>query len=102
MAPSYVPRTAQSIASTSRSANRAIRPARDPVAGVELPPEIRRPGYCARLRRCLYGTRDAPALWEAFLEKELGKMGCKGVGTPAVTEKELQDEDPLGENENPG
>ena len=36
---------------------------------VELPPEIRKPGVCARLRRCLYGTRDAPARWEVFLTR---------------------------------
>jgi len=34
---------------------------------VRLPPEIRREGYCAHLQRCLYGTRDAPQRWEAFL-----------------------------------
>ena len=34
---------------------------------VDLPPERRRPGFCAKLRRCLYGTRDAPARWEAYL-----------------------------------
>ena len=28
---------------------------------VDLPPERRQPGMCARLRRCLCGTRDAPA-----------------------------------------
>ena len=27
---------------------------------VELPPEIRKPGICGRLKRCLYGTRNAP------------------------------------------
>jgi hypothetical protein len=42
---------------------------------VDLPPEVRQPGMCARLRRCLYGTRDAPARWEAFLASELEKMG---------------------------
>ena len=26
----------------------------------QLPPEEYAPGYCARLVRCLYGTRDAP------------------------------------------
>ena len=28
---------------------------------VQLPPELAKPGICAKLRRCLYGTRDAPA-----------------------------------------
>ena len=27
---------------------------------VDLPPEIRKPGICGRLKRCLYGARDAP------------------------------------------
>ena len=34
---------------------------------VDLPPEQLVPGVCARLNRCVYGTRDAPAGWEAFL-----------------------------------
>ena len=38
---------------------------------------------CARLRRCLYGTRDAPARWEAFLSAELRKMGfVQGLASP--------------------
>jgi hypothetical protein len=44
---------------------------------VMLPPEIRRPGMCGRLKRCLYGTRDASARWEAFLASELIKHGFK-------------------------
>ena len=42
---------------------------------VDIPPEVRRPGFCGRLRRCLYGTRDAPARWEAYLAAELRKFG---------------------------
>ena len=42
---------------------------------VALPPERQQEGMCAKLRRCLYGTRDAPACWEKFLTKELIKMG---------------------------
>eukprot|EP00974_Lingulodinium_polyedra_P123913 11188544-Lingulodinium_polyedra.AAC.1 len=42
---------------------------------VELPPETRRPGYCALLRRRLYGTRGAPARWEAYLAGEFRQMG---------------------------
>ena len=42
---------------------------------VDLPPERRQPGMCGRLKRCLYGTRDAPARWEAFLAAELVGMG---------------------------
>jgi hypothetical protein len=50
---------------------------------VNLPPEVRKPGMCARLRRCLYGTRDAPARWEKFLAAELAKMGfVQGLSSP--------------------
>ena len=42
---------------------------------VDLPPEQRVPGMCARLNRCFYGTRDAPARWEAFLAEQLTLMG---------------------------
>jgi len=50
---------------------------------VDLPPEIRKPGYCGRLKRCLYGTRDAPARWEAFLAKELKRHGfVQGQASP--------------------
>ena len=38
---------------------------------VELPPERRRPGVCGRLVRSLYGTRDAPSLWE--------KISCRAI-----------------------
>jgi hypothetical protein len=49
---------------------------------VQLPPEIREPGFCGRLRRCLYGTRDASARWEAFLASELKKHGfVQGVAS---------------------
>jgi hypothetical protein len=50
---------------------------------IALPPEEQVPGMCARLIRCLYGTRDAPARWEAFLAQELGKMGfVRGKASP--------------------
>ena len=50
---------------------------------VDLPPELGRAGYCGRLRRCLYGTRDASARWEAFLAAELQKHGfVQGVASP--------------------
>jgi hypothetical protein len=50
---------------------------------VDLPPEVKEPGKCARLCRCLYGTRDAPARWEAFLASELEKMGfARGKASP--------------------
>jgi hypothetical protein len=50
---------------------------------VALPPEVKEPGKCALLKRCLYGTRDAPARWEAFLASELEKMGfLRGRASP--------------------
>ena len=42
---------------------------------VHLPPERARPGYCCRLVRSLYGTRDAPRLWEEFAANCLAKLG---------------------------
>ena len=42
---------------------------------VQLPPERARPGYCCRLIRSLYGTRDAPRLWEEFAASCLSKLG---------------------------
>jgi hypothetical protein len=59
---------------------------------VDLPPEARQPGMCARLRRCLYGTRDAPARWEAFLAGELEKMGFeRGRASPCCFKHEARD-----------
>ena len=49
----------------------------------QLPPEEAAPGYCARLVRCLYGTRDAPKRWEAFLAEQLVALGFdKGRASP--------------------
>ena len=49
---------------------------------VELPPKLSRPGFCGRLKRCLYGTRDAPARWEAYLAAELKRHGfLQGVSS---------------------
>jgi hypothetical protein len=49
----------------------------------QLPPEVSAPGYCARLVRCLYGTRDAPKRWEAFLAEQLVALGfAKGRASP--------------------
>jgi hypothetical protein len=48
-----------------------------------LPPEVDEPGYCARLVRCLYGTRDAPKRWEAFLAEQLVALGfARGKASP--------------------
>ena len=59
---------------------------------VELPPEIRKPGRCGRLKRCLYGTRDAPALWEAYLASELVKHGfVRGAASSCVFRHALRD-----------
>ena len=44
---------------------------------VELPPELGKPGLCGRLRRCLYGTRDAPARWEALYTDRLEGIGFR-------------------------
>jgi hypothetical protein len=50
---------------------------------VQLPPEEAEPGYCARLVRCLYGTRDAPKRWEAFLSEQLVAIGfARGRASP--------------------
>jgi hypothetical protein len=49
----------------------------------QLPPEEAEAGYCARLVRCLYGTRDAPKRWEAFLAEQLVSLGfSKGRASP--------------------
>ena len=50
---------------------------------VELPKERYREGFCAKLRRCLYGTRDAGARWGQFYSEELRKLGFeKGGASP--------------------
>ncbi len=50
---------------------------------VKLPPEVDEPGWCARLVRCLYGTRDAPKRWQAFLDEQLVALGfAKGRASP--------------------
>ena len=42
---------------------------------VALPPEAAEPGMCAKLVCQLYGTRDAPARWEALYTQTLKDMG---------------------------
>ena len=41
----------------------------------DLPPEESRPGYCARLIKSMYGTRQAAANWEAFYGEVLKDAG---------------------------
>jgi hypothetical protein len=55
----------------------------DRLVCVQLPPELAEQGYCAKLVRCLYGTRDAPRRWEAFLAEQLIALGfAKGRASP--------------------
>jgi hypothetical protein len=50
---------------------------------VDLPPELARPGWCARLKRCLYGTRDAPKRWEAYVAEVMRSLGFRrGKASP--------------------
>ena len=45
-------------------------PARRPVF-VQLPEEDAKPGICMRLNVSMYGTRDAPAVWQTFVKNIL-------------------------------
>ncbi len=59
---------------------------------VKLPPEVDEPGWCARLVRCLYGTRDAPKRWQAFLDEQLVALGfAKGRASPCCFHHRLLD-----------
>ena len=59
---------------------------------VDLPTEQRVPGMCARLNRCLYGTRDAPARWEDFLATQLKAMGFdRGLASPCCYQHSYRD-----------
>ena len=50
---------------------------------VQLPRELSKPGYCARLKKCLYGTRDAASRWEALYSGKLEEAGFeKGKASP--------------------
>ena len=51
---------------------------------VELPPERAQPGYCCRLKRCLYGTRVAPQQWERFAAAALERLGLRRGSASAV------------------
>jgi len=51
----------------------------------ELPEELARPGYCARLLRSLYGTQDASNIWQADYTKLFMENGWEaGKSNPAV------------------
>ena len=59
---------------------------------VDLPPEQRVPGMCARLNRCFYGIRDAPARWEAFMAEQLKLLGFrKGQASPCCYQHATRD-----------
>jgi len=50
---------------------------------VHLPKEMGMPGKCGRLKKCLYGTRDAAVQWEALYTRRLEEMGFKrGKASP--------------------
>ena len=50
---------------------------------VELPPEIARPGWRTRLKRCLCGARDAPKRWEAYVAEVMTALGfSRGRASP--------------------
>ena len=54
-------------------------------AFVELPEEIREPGYCAKLKFWLYGMRPAARSWEdTYAEKFMSYGFEQGVSAPTV------------------
>ena len=55
---------------------------------VRLPPELGLPkGVVGKLERCMYGTRDAGAIWESCYVECLTGMGfVQGVGSPCCFE----------------
>ena len=59
---------------------------------VELPHEIRKLGICGRLKRCFFGTRNAPHRWEAYLSSELKRHGfLQGVASPCCFRHSTRD-----------
>ena len=42
---------------------------------VDLPPEMHQPGECGRLKKALYGTRDAASAWEMEYTTNLVEIG---------------------------
>jgi len=50
---------------------------------VQLPKEMGLAGKCGRLKKCLYGTRDAAVQWEALYSRRLEEMGFRrGKASP--------------------
>ena len=59
-------------------------PVREAIYG-DLPPEESLPGYCARLVKSMYGTRQAAANWEAFYGEVLKDAGfLQGTSNPCL------------------
>ena len=55
---------------------------------VALWPATRMLCMCARLKRCVYGTRDAPARLEAFFAKKFQHVRfMRGLGTETISRK---------------
>ena len=52
---------------------------------VDLPPADREPGMCGRLRKALYGTRDAAQNWEyAYVDFLIEQGVASGLATPCI------------------
>ena len=52
---------------------------------VELPPELAQPAMCAKLRKSLYGTRDAALNWARIYTEVLESLGfVKGRSSPCA------------------
>ena len=59
---------------------------------VELPEEDREPGMCGRLKKAMYGTREAAQNWEHAYTQFLAAIGFRsGVATPCVFYNQKRD-----------
>ena len=57
----------------------------DECAYIELPSGVARKGQCGRLRRWLYGMRQAASAWEKDYSEKLSEIGfAKGIVAPTV------------------
>jgi len=57
----------------------------DECAYIELPSGVARKGQCGRLRRWLYGMRQAASAWERDYSDKLTEIGfAKGIAAPTV------------------